>query len=331
MYTHRTTLTLALPLVFMLIGCSTISGTPKSPLEFSDTRTDSHDSEDIINKYSKKFAEKATQIGTDPIDGVIKENERNSLISMALTIMDYRYSEFVNGTETSRKNKEMLADFVELSMNLAGTAVGAAGTKTILAAISAGVNGINGSIDKNYFYEKTFQSLVAQMNADRKDVLVFITKGMKSSIEEYQWSQAVHDLVDYYNAGTLLGAISSIQKEAGNKEENAEIRIKEILEIGDNALVTRDMEAQKRRIKSALKKITSANLATINNMIKKLSDDLTLLPDCKSLSIAPDAETAKTSINACINAAGAVGRDSKLVSMDLGKIENLFSQAGILP
>jgi hypothetical protein len=135
--------------------------------------------------------------------------------------MDVRYAEFINSTETNRKNKEMFTDLVELSMNIAGTAVGAAGTKTILAAISAGVNGINGSIDSNYFYEKTFQSLVAQMNADRKEVLVSITNGMILPIDDYQWAQAVHDLVEYYNAGTLLGAISSIQKDAGEKENFA--------------------------------------------------------------------------------------------------------------
>jgi len=51
----------------------------------------------------------------------------------------------------------MFTDLVELSMNIAGTAVGAAGTKTILAAISAGINGINGSIDSNYFTKKPFK------------------------------------------------------------------------------------------------------------------------------------------------------------------------------
>jgi hypothetical protein len=339
MYMHKTKLMLALTLFFVLNGCSTISGTPKSPLEYSDSdpNSNSHDTEAVINLYSKEFAAKALQIATnqsntDPSKIEIDKSERNKLISMALTIMDVRYAEFINSTESWRKNKEMLTDIVELSMNLAGTAVGGAGTKTILAAISAGVNGINGSIDTNYFYEKTFQSLVAQMNADRKDVLVSITKGKQCSIEEYQWSDAVHDLVDYYNAGTLLGAISSIQKDAGKKEGNAESIIKEILEIPENALVPPDVVAQKRRIKLALKKITSENLATINDMMKKLSEDLKLLPDCQSLSIAPPGpEAAKKSINACIVAAGQVGRDSKLISMDLTKIEVLFTQVGILP
>ena len=214
MCTHKIKLALVLPLFIILNACSTLSGTPKSPLEFSDTRTRSYDSEDIINQYAKEFAQQATQ-------EVTSLEKRNALISKALTIMDVRYAEFINSTETNRKNKEMFSDLVELSMNLAGTAVGAAGTKTILAAISAGVNGINGSIDTNYFYEKTFQSLVAQMNADRKEVLVNLTSGMTLPLENYQWSQAVHDLVDYYNAGTLLGAISSIQKEAGKKEDFA--------------------------------------------------------------------------------------------------------------
>ncbi|MDD1606506.1 MAG: hypothetical protein LUP96_07410 [Methylococcaceae bacterium] len=224
MYAHTIKLALILLLFILLNACTTLSGTPKSPLEFSDAITGSHDTEDILNKYAKEFAQQATQEVTSP-------ERRNTLISKALTIMDVRYAEFINNTETNRKNKEMFTDLVELSMNLAGTVVGAAGTKTILAAISAGINGINGSIDTNYFYQKTFQSLVAQMNADRKAVLVYLTKGMTLPIENYQWAQAVHDLIDYYNAGTLLGAISSIQKEAGEKEHLAEDKIIEIRQV----------------------------------------------------------------------------------------------------
>jgi hypothetical protein len=78
-------------LFFILNGCSTLSGVPKSPLEFSNPWFESNDSENIINNYSKKFAEKAGEIG-DESNGIIDENKRNNLISMALTIMDYRYA-----------------------------------------------------------------------------------------------------------------------------------------------------------------------------------------------------------------------------------------------
>ncbi|MDD1610335.1 MAG: hypothetical protein LUO95_06945 [Methylococcaceae bacterium] len=140
MYAHTIKLALILSLFILLNACTTLSGTPKSPLEFSDSRTLSYDSEDVINEYAKQFAQQA-------IGKVTDKPTRNDLISKALTIMDVRYAEFINNTETNRKNKEMFTDLVELSMNLAGTVVGAAGTKTILAAISAGINGINGSID----------------------------------------------------------------------------------------------------------------------------------------------------------------------------------------
>jgi hypothetical protein len=217
---------LMLTLFLLLSGCSTFNGVPQSPLEFSDPPKEIKSEEDLINRYSSDLAHEISK------GEVINPIKRNELISKALTIIDVRYSEFINKTELDRKNKEMLADIVELSMNLAGTAVGSAGTKTILAAISAGVNGINAGVDKNYFYEKTFPSLVAQMNADRKDALIVLTKGMASkNIGEYPWSQAVHDLINYYNAGTLLGAIMSIQKEAGEKESHAEFIIKGLRQI----------------------------------------------------------------------------------------------------
>jgi hypothetical protein len=112
MYRHPIKLTLTFLLFITLNGCSTMSGTPKSPLEFSDTRTHSYDSEDVINKYAEEFAKEAIQ-------KVTSQEKRNDLISKALTIMDVRYSEFVNDIETGRKNREMFTDLVELSMNLA--------------------------------------------------------------------------------------------------------------------------------------------------------------------------------------------------------------------
>ena len=217
---------LALIAYGILSGCSSFPGTPRSPLDFSDPPKQIASEEDLLNRYASDFANEISK-------GDIKDlSKRNELISKALTIIDVRYAQFINETELNRKNKEMLTDFVELSMNLAGTAVGAAGTKTILAAISAGVNGINAGVDKNYFYEKTFPSLVAQMNADRKEALIVLTQGLASkSPEDYPWSQAVHDLINYYNAGTLLGAIMSVQKDAGTKESKADFIIKGIRKV----------------------------------------------------------------------------------------------------
>jgi hypothetical protein len=85
-----------LPLFIILNACTTLSGTPKSPLEFSDTRSLSYDSEDIINQYAKDFAQQATK-------NVKDKEARDALISKALTIMDVRYAEFINDTETGRK------------------------------------------------------------------------------------------------------------------------------------------------------------------------------------------------------------------------------------
>ena len=64
-----------------------------------------------------------------------------------------------------RQLLDSAAGMLELGLNLAGTAVAAAGTKTILSAIAAGVTGSKEIVDKNYFFEKTIPALVGQMNA----------------------------------------------------------------------------------------------------------------------------------------------------------------------
>lgn len=117
-----------------------------------------------------------------------------------------------------------------IGLGLAGTAVGGAGAKTIFHAISTGVAATNTSIDKNYFYEKALPALVSQMNADRKEVLSIIVQrlaGCKDGKDgSYSWFEAVHDLTDYYSASTLLGAITSISKDAGKRQTVSEEEIK---------------------------------------------------------------------------------------------------------
>jgi hypothetical protein len=315
-YQDNFTISVYILLILASTGCSTFSGTPQSPLEFKPHTGAIESEEDLLNKYAENLAKAA-------IENPSNENSRNDLLSQAQTIIDIRYSQFINGTESERKGKEFISDFVELSMNLAGAAVGSAGTKTILAAISAGVNGINGSIDKTYFYEKTFPSLVAQMNADRKVALLRIEKGKGESLSAYSWSQATYDLIDYYNAGTLFSATSSIQKDAGKKESKAD---DEIIKIIDER-VSFDTVKSNRDIITALSKINASNFGNID--FNGISKDLA---DYKSCTIATpvNATSAQTALQACIIDATPIGASDKIISHNLAIFNKYFKQAGIL-
>lgn len=199
-----------------LWGCSSITGTPKPAIDTDYTITRYR--EDLMRLADKPPSE----------CGGIKQG-----INKALTVMDLRYAEFVDDISVESKTKATTTDFLLVGLGLAGTAVGGAGAKTVFNALSTGVASMNTSIDKNFFYEKTLPALIAKMNADRKQQQLLIIERLKTCDRGgYSWFEAVHDLTDYYSAGTLLGAIASVSKDAGVKQTDSETKIMEAVTFG---------------------------------------------------------------------------------------------------
>jgi hypothetical protein len=73
-------------------------------------------------------------------------------------------------------------------------AVGASATKSILGAVSGGITGTKGIIDKNVFYSKKMPMMLSQMGAQRKTQFVKIRTGVKSSADEDPVSEALIDI-----------------------------------------------------------------------------------------------------------------------------------------
>jgi hypothetical protein len=216
----RLSLSYLICIPIIVSGCASITGAPKPPISVDNT----------ITRYSNDL-EKLAENPPNDCDGV-KQG-----INKALTVMDLRYSEFIDDISVENKTKATTADFMLIGLGLAGTAVGGAGAKTIFSALSTAVAAANTSIDKNYFYEKTLPALVSKMNADRKEQQLLMIQRLASCKKgiDYSWFEAVHDLNDYYSAGTLLGAIASVSKDAGVKQAKSEDAITDLLTLKPSA------------------------------------------------------------------------------------------------
>lgn len=301
-----------------LTGCATYRGIPREPMNLHHVTT-------TLESQLEADFEKLEQKGTTEIT----PDERNDYINKTVTIIDVHYSQFVNGLGTEKRTKDMVVDFAELSLNLAGAAVGGAGTKTVLAAISAGVTGTDSAFDKNYFYDTALSSLIAQMNADRTEVYSRIVWGMQQETEgdeAYLWSQAVRDLIDYYNAGTLQHAAFSIKKEAGAKQEEAEEEIK--LLMVRQAATTTDVK-DRGQLTDSLNNISAANVERVRGILVLLSQALSDLPDCKALETKENAPVPeiKLALGRCIRGTRGSSRPFK---EDHATIAKQFKEAGIL-
>lgn len=109
---------------------------------------------------------------------------------------------------------DLVSDVVVLGASTAAALVDGGATRTILSAVSAGVTGVRGSIDKNFFQERSKVALVTKMREIRLNKLTQIESMKNLPLADYPWSSAMVDLQEYAESGTLLTALQKIIEEA---------------------------------------------------------------------------------------------------------------------
>ena len=247
---------LAMAMAGLLAGCSTIryGGAPEPSFD--------------VDKDLKQLAEKFEP--TASISDFYTKNTkeaRDEFITGRITMMNIRYIQFIRNLTSEKQLLDTAVAMLTLGLNLAGASFAAASTKTVLAAISAGVVGSKEAIDKNYFFDKTIPALVAQMNAERKKALYPLLFGLKQkTLDDYSFAQAVTDLNDYYLAGTFTGAIHGIQVDAAVKEKAADDKIATL----SNIPLVRVIQMQE--VTLSILKLRKSDLPKIRKAINALKD-----------------------------------------------------------
>jgi len=233
---------------------------------------------------------------------------RNKFVTGRMTMMNIRYIQFIRSLTSEKELLDTAAALLTLSLNIAGASIAAASTKTVLAAISAGVIGSKEAVEKNYFFDKTIPALVAQMNAERKKALFPLLSGIRTkSLDEYPFAQAVTDLNEYYFAGTFAGAIQGIQVDAAVKEAAADRKIATLNPI------TEEQVATVGQLTDAIGKLLDSDLPKIQKAITTID---------KNTKPSNDFEGAKEQLQAFV-------RDAATNPEKLPNVTNGFKQAGI--
>jgi len=142
---------------------------------------------------------------------------RNRLLDDLTYLIDRNYYAFESDFYVGGATFDTITDLAILSLGAIGALIEPASVKSILAAVSAGLAGARVSIQKNFFQEQTFQALIAKMRAGRLRVLARLRGGQTRLLAEYGISRGLADLEDYYNAGTIAGALRAIVSESGEE------------------------------------------------------------------------------------------------------------------
>lgn len=223
-----------LVLLLVLPGCNAASGFPK--------RT--HDLERELEPHKAAFTEDVLA-GFDAASTQGPEaarRYRDRIAHTRLRAIDIHYAIFIREVTGGRIAFNTSTDLAVIGLSAAGAITGASSTKSILAAISGGIVGARGVIDKEVFYERTLPVIIQAMEAGRKAERVRILEGLSAEPSAYTMGQALADIENYYHAGTFVYALNRILDTTGAESKRSDQKIDEIYQVRYNPVVRADRD-----------------------------------------------------------------------------------------
>ena len=155
-------------------------------------------------------------------DDAASEQYRDSVVSARMWAIDLNYSTFATELSRERRNIGFLSALGIVGLTQTATLMTPVVTKDILTAVASGVVVAQQSYDQEILADRTVQVLLLQMQANRARVAARILTGLRSPTSDYPLILALQDVEDYYRAGTIAGALTSVTEAAGTEVRAAE-------------------------------------------------------------------------------------------------------------
>jgi hypothetical protein len=166
-----------------------------------------------------------------------KKAERDDAIEDVLAMIDSNYQDYINRLETRRSTTDFIADVIDLGTGAAtGIAKGERPNQILGIALTA-FRGGRKSIELNFYKEQTTPILISKMDGNRAKVYAEILQKKTRPVTEYSLSDAIRDMVAYYNAGTLVRAFTELAKDTSAQTLQAEKRVLQLKSINPSDIV----------------------------------------------------------------------------------------------
>jgi len=167
-----------------------------------------------------------------------KVDRRNQVLTELIALIDQNYSTFEDRYYGSDASVNFAGDVVNLGLTGVSSVTGTAHLKSVLSAIATGTTGIKTSYQKNFFDQQTRSAVVQKMRANRVTQLALIQdqNHMKAPVvcppdgcpnvggvpvAPYSLETGLSDVEQYYQAGTIIGALQAIATSAGTDQTAA--------------------------------------------------------------------------------------------------------------
>lgn len=147
---------------------------------------------------------------------------RNEYIAMKLFEIDRSYYNFVTLLNVSDTGVASFADFAQLGLTTAATAIPVVQTTKVLATAATAVGGARAVYNQDLLRTQTLQAIQTQMDADRLKIKSIITTRMdECQISQYPMGFVLADLQAYAAAGTPDSAIAALTNSANKAKQAA--------------------------------------------------------------------------------------------------------------
>jgi hypothetical protein len=146
---------------------------------------------------------------------------RNRLIAITVEQVDTAFNDYRKKSRKRTDTLQFLFDFLEIGASSAISIVGGLRSKTLVGEGLSLFQGSRSAFNKDFrFLER--QILFDKMVANRSDKLAAIYDKLNQNTSQYPWEQARSELRDYFFAGTIDEALSSLSRDTGAQARTAE-------------------------------------------------------------------------------------------------------------
>ncbi len=220
-----------------LVACALVlsacagAGTGTVRTNVAATGVDSESRPEVINGEVLEMEKKYYVAGViDTYNSLSAEPDRqrvyrDEVINGRIYVIDYYYNQFRNEMRGAKTNTNIVTDIAVLGLDAADAINPAKRAKDILLAISGGLTGPETTVDKDDFYQDALPALISKMDSLRLERLVLIRQRMKYGTQgdnPYTLGAAMIDVNNYFQSGTISGAILGITKSSGVAANEAE-------------------------------------------------------------------------------------------------------------
>ncbi|MBW6397002.1 hypothetical protein KPL78_04035 [Roseomonas sp. HJA6] len=186
-------------------GCGGLSSTPAHPMNFGD-----------VSRGLEAEVSGTTISGciATPLDA--QDLCRDRIVQSMMVLIDMNYTVFERELNDTNRYSGFATSVAV--MGLAGAASISSvpvSTARILSALAAGLTGAREAFDRDVLAERTTTSLLVSMRANRNTIARRIRNGLKARARDYPVGTALQDLLAYFRAGTIQGAIVNVAEAVG--------------------------------------------------------------------------------------------------------------------